>query len=489
MRVAPFAVAALFAVAGCARPIPEPAPPAEPVSMPNRRPPPTTSFSSDRALVADRVEEALERYDLDRWERLVDAMDPGELMSDLRIADQEIADGKWRLEWLFLLGDELFEHDFARLEGFGPGRKRIHLGAAGGPDSLSCSECHHRGGFDGAGDLSQNAFFDGDGYAPESGFERNAPHVLGLGVVQKLAEEMTALLVLRREEMEFGAKISKSSMTLPLEAKGVSFGSLTVHPDGTVDTSRVKGVLPDLIVRPFGWKGGQSNIRDFAKDGFQRHHGMQAVDAVTPGPGKGPAYDPDEDQNASEIVPGMLTTITVYLSLLDIPVIIPPEDPGLLDRHGKGWETFHRIGCGNCHRQSLSLADPKLKITETLSVDLFHDGEQPRPRRDVFDDYGTPIYLFSDLQFHAMGAELAESRATVAGVPPDVFLTRPLWGLADTAPYLHDGRASTLDAAILAHGGEAKASRDSFAALSPTEKANVRVFLMSLTRHPRIEYR
>lgn len=487
MRAAPLAFAVVIAAAGCAKPAAEPAPPAAPVSMPNRRPPPTAPFGSERVLLADRVEEALERYDLDRWEHFVDSLDPGELMSDLRVAEQEIADGKWRLEWLFLLGDELFEHDFARHEGFGPGRKRIHLGAAGGPDSLACSECHHRGGFDGAGDLSQNAFFDGDGYAPASGFERNAPHTLGLGVVQKLAEEMTATLVLRRDEMLFGAEISRRSMTLPLEAKGISFGSLTVHPDGTVDTSAVKGVLPDLVVRPLGWKGGQSTIRDFARDGFQRHHGMQAVDPRSPG--KGPAYDKDEDQNSTEIVPGMLTTITVYLALLDIPVMIPPEDPGLLDRHGKGWDTFHRMGCGNCHRQSLPLADSSLKITETLSVDLFQDGEQPRPRRDVFDEHGTPIFLFSDLKFHAMGAELAESRATVAGVPADVFLTRSLWGLADTAPYLHDGRAITLDEAILAHGGEAKTSRDAFAALSPADKANLRVFLLSLTRHPRIEYR
>lgn len=488
MRILPgTCAAALLVIAGCATPATEPVARPLPVAMPNRRPPPTAPFSADRTLLADRVEEALERYDLDRWERFVNAVDPGELMTDLRVAEHEIAEGKWRLEWLFLLGDELFEHDFARLEGFGPGQKRIHLGEAGGPDALACNECHHRGGFDGAGDLSQNAFFDGDGYAPSSGFERNAPHVLGLGVVQKLAEEMTAALVLRRDELEFAATRSGTSHTRPLEAKGISFGSLTAHPDGSLDTSAVTGVLPDLVVRPFGWKGGQSTIRDFARDGFQRHHGMQAVDPRTPG--AGPDWDKDQDQATSEVVPGMLTTMTVYLSLLDIPVMVPPEDPVLLDRHGKGWNTFHQIGCGDCHRQSLRLYDSKLKITDALTVDLLLDGEAPRPRRDVFDERGTPIYLFSDLKFHAMGPGLAESRPTVAGVPADVFLTRSLWGVADTAPYLHDGRALTLDDAILAHGGEGQASRDAFLALSSADKANVRIFLLSLTRHPRIEYR
>jgi len=485
MRALAFVVA--LTAAGCATTPAAPVPPEEPVSMPGRRPPPTAPFGSDRALLADRVEEALERFDRDRWEKFVDAIDPGELMTDLRVAEEEIAAGKWRLEWLFLLGDELFEHDFARVEGFGPGRKRVHLGEAGGPDSLACNECHHRGGFDGAGDLSQNAFFDGDGFAPESGFERNPPHVLGLGVVQKLAEEMSATLALRRDEVKFAAEVSRVPHSRALEAKGVSFGVLTAHPDGTLDTSGVKGVLPDLVVRPFGWKGGQSTIRDFARDGFQRHHGMQLADAKTPG--KGPDWDKDDDQMTVEVVPGMLTTMTVYLSLLDIPVIIPPEVPELLERYGKGSDTFHKIGCGSCHRQSLSLADSQLKVSDTLTVDLFVDGEEPRPRRDVFDEHGTQIYLFSDLRFHAMGEGLAESRATVAGVPPDVFLTRSLWGLADTAPYLHDGRALTIDDAILAHGGEGQASRDAFARLTASEKANVRIFLLSLTRHPRIEYR
>ena len=139
------------------------------------------------------------------------------------------------------------------------------------------------------------------------------------------------------------------------------------------------------------------------------------------------------------------------------------------------------------------MEDPNLKITPKLTVDLLTEGEEPRPRRDVFvydaETPGTPVFLFSDLQLHAMGAELAESRATVNGVPADVFLTRPLWGLADTAPYLHDGRARTVDDAILAHGGEAEAARRKFEALPQKQKGDLRIFLLSLTRFPRVEYK
>ena len=75
------------------------------------------------------------------------------------------------------------------------------------------------------------------------------------------------------------------------------------------------------------------------------------------------------------------------------------------------------------------------------------------------------VPLFADLKRHKMGPRLAETfeAATVAN---DEFTTARLWGVADTAPYLHDGRATTLSAAIELHGGEAQSARDAFMALS-----------------------
>ena len=46
--------------------------------------------------------------------------------------------------------------------------------------------------------------------------------------------------------------------------------------------------------------------------------------------------------------------------------------------------------------------------------------------------------------------------------------------------YLHDGRATSLDEAVLLHGGEAQAARDGFVALSSTERDAVVAFLKSL---------
>ena len=84
-----------------------------------------------------------------------------------------------------------------------------------------------------------------------------------------------------------------------------------------------------------------------------------------------------------------------------------------------------------------------------------------------------------------MGDALA-SAAPQGAIPARIFLTRSLWGVAETAPYLHDGRAPTLNEAILLHGGEATPARDAYAALEAHDRAAVRVFLTSLSRQPKI---
>ena len=96
------------------------------------------------------------------------------------------------------------------------------------------------------------------------------------------------------------------------------------------------------------------------------------------------------------------------------------------------------------------------------------------------------MFLFSDLKRHKLGDELAEARPERLPdgqeIPGDEWLTRPLWGLADSAPYLHDGRAQTVEEAILAHGGEAAVTRQLYLELSARERGQLHMFLMSLSR-------
>lgn len=101
------------------------------------------------------------------------------------------------------------------------------------------------------------------------------------------------------------------------------------------------------------------------------------------------------------------------------------------------------------------------------------------------------VPLFSDLRTHNMGPNLADvdmnggaiSQGTdVAGlcIQSPYFVTRPLWGVGDTGPWLHDGRALTLLDAITMHGGEAAPIVTAFNALLASDQQAVVTFLLSL---------
>ena len=89
------------------------------------------------------------------------------------------------------------------------------------------------------------------------------------------------------------------------------------------------------------------------------------------------------------------------------------------------------------------------------------------------------VELFGDLKQHEMGSGLAEA-IDEAGNGRSMFLTRNLWGVGSTSPYLHDGRATTLTEAILEHGGEAQASRNAFIGLTRTEQRALIAYLDNL---------
>ncbi len=89
-----------------------------------------------------------------------------------------------------------------------------------------------------------------------------------------------------------------------------------------------------------------------------------------------------------------------------------------------------------------------------------------------------PVPLYSDLLLHDMGSlgdGIAQAAATLTQMR-----TQPLWGLRARAPYLHDGRASTIFEAIQLHDGEAATVRDRFLALSPQEQQELIDFLKSI---------
>lgn len=446
--------------------------------------------------IDDLVFAAEELYTLERTEEFLEAFERGEDREHIIVYQDAIDAGAYDLDRLFRVGDALFEHEFRDEDGFGAtaGAKlrRVHTPTRGGLDTFSCAGCHSQGGPDGAGSAAENAFLNGDGFSIASANERNPPHALGLGLVQALAWEMTNELALLRVDAIEQAGLSGTSRTANLVTKGVSFGELVAHPDGSLDLTGVVGISPDLVVRPFGWKGDVARLRRFVENAARIHFGVQAhtlalAHQETPDEahlGFGPWFDPDEDGIQRELEEGSITAAAIYLALLEVPVILPPSDADLTLRWARGSATFDDVGCASCHTRSLHLdystfaEVPDSAFALPIEFNLLSDGEAPRG--------SSVVELFSDLKRHDMGEDLADAHDGEDGIPRREFLTRPLWGLAETAPFLHDGRATTLDEAIRLHGGEGSEARDAYAALEPDAQRDLEIFLLSLTRTPRI---
>ena len=114
----------------------------------------------------------------------------------------------------------------------------------------------------------------------------------------------------------------------------------------------------------------------------------------------------------------------------------------------QGEDIFSDIGCTDCHRPS---------IPSVIGM----------------------LPAYTDLLLHDMGAELGDGiKAGFADA--NEFRTQPLWGVGLHPPYLHDGRADTLQEAIEWHGGEAQNSRDEWLALSILEQQQILEFLGDL---------
>jgi hypothetical protein len=455
-------------------------------------------FSAE--LSGDLREQAIATLERDAWRRetrFFDAVNPGFLFRSTAVPQAEIEAGLWPHEELFELGAQLFNLTFTRDVGFGgkdlPSIARFHTGRRGGPDATRCAACHWRGGPAGAGDGADNAYLQGDGDRQSKALARNPMALHGAGLMELLASEMSRDLAAIRDALAAKAKADGAPARGALVTKGVSFGFLTAKPDGSFDVSEVEGVDPDLTIRPFGWKGNMATIRDAVEDALLIHHGMQSehlvntADAARIGPF--PKPDPDGDGVVSEISEGQVTALTLFVAMQEVPQIQPPERSDFLFFWSEGRARFEAIGCTRCHMTSLPLHATTFTLPSRTGgppvvIDLATQGAQPRIEAPA---EGGPyrVYAFTDLKRHDVGPLLKENRPD-RGVAREQFLTRPLWGLSRSRPWMHDGRAPTIDDAVLLHAGDAQKERDIYAAMTNDERAPVRMFLTGLTRARRM---
>ncbi len=432
--------------------------------------------------------------------------------------DQDAVDaGAYSAEALFELGKVLFRAEFNTLDGAGrpettgTGAQRTREDAPhnfnriSAPDSGSCVACHGLPRSGGGGDNVANVFVLGQAFpfvnfdeAEGDDFqlhtldsvanERATIGMFGAGYIELLAREMTVELQAVRADAIAQAMSGGSPVTLPLLAKGVGFGTITGNPDGSHDASGVVGVDTSLVVKPFHQKGVVVSLREFSNNAMNHHHGMQSAERF------GAATDHDQDGAFDELSVGDITAVTLYQALLAAPGRVLPADARRRRAVDAGEELFASVGCATCHVPSLVLDDPvftepnpfnpagnllpaDLAPAQPFAVDLTTHGIGPRLPREADDTVLVPAY--TDLKRHDMGPDLAEPRVQ-AGVAGNLFLTKKLWGMANEPPFMHHGRALTIDEAIRMHGGEAQAVRDAYVALSDEEQKEIVDFLKTL---------
>jgi hypothetical protein len=412
-------------------------------------------------------------------------------------------------------GRQLFQRKFTRVGGHGPlfgdGAGDIHKDLAIGAGlSDSCASCHGR--------PRGSAGFGGDVTTrPDS---RDAPHLFGLGLKEMLADEITADLRALRAEALAQASATGQPAARPLQSKGIAYGSITAHPDGTLDTSQVEGVDPDLRVRPLFAHGGTISIREFVVGAWNAEMGLQAADPdtaaaaqgglvttpsglvldgakdkVEPPPAATTASDPDGDGVIDEVPTSLVDFMEFYLLNYFKPGHGEPS-PGVQ----AGRVRFQSLGCATCHVPDLTI-DHDRRVAD---VETDFD-----PERGIFnrlyatatalfvetdDGHGFPTLkrpaggafvvrdIFTDLKRHDLGPAFHERNYD--GTLQTRFLTTALWGVGSTGPYGHDGRSTTLADVILRHGGEAQAARDKFAQLGGGDRRQVLEFLGTLVLFP-----
>ena len=175
-----------------------------------------------------------------------------------------------------------------------------------------------------------------------------------------------------------------------------------------------------------------------------------------------PAEPTEENIGGKPIPPGVdpvpdpeITQAALDLTDDFVRFLARPSPAKLCKKGRRGRDLFAQIGCAACH------------------VPTLRTGPSPI---HALDRKEFPAY--TDLLLHDMGPELADiclGRAT-----PSEFRTEPLIDLRDAKSFLHDGRASTLEQAIAAHGGEGSGARDRFGALAPADRQALIAFLDSL---------
>jgi CxxC motif-containing protein (DUF1111 family) len=369
--------------------------------------------------------------------------------------DEELLDGP--VEGLsnqereqFLRGDVAFNDAiFTKANGLGP----IFV-------SSSCGSCH-------AGDGKGHPFTSLTRFGQ---WDSTGNKYLGKGGPQL---QNKALPGFAPETLPVGVK---SSRILPPANTGL--GYLDAVPDADilalsdpydVDSDGISGV-PNWVktpgycdYRPESIERNDKHIGRFGRKGAAYDLLQQTANAYNQDMGVNSSFEPIDTYSNEEVDPEVsnatLHNVVFYLRTLKAPVQRNQNDAKVQS----GKQVFISTGCEKCHKAELKTGNYKIPALAN-----------------------TKFYPYTDLLLHDMGPGLDDGY-TEGSAKTSEWRTPALWGLglsknSQGGNYylMHDGRAASIESAILLHGGEGEQSKTNYQNLSEENKQNLIKFLESL---------
>jgi CxxC motif-containing protein (DUF1111 family) len=377
-------------------------------------------------------------------------------------------------------GETLFRHDWKPNDPLSPGGDGL------GPvfNATSCVACHNQGGAGGGGGLEHNVTTFTvrlEGQQPRQG----VVHARGVeraetlrdvhpdlpDISQPTLQQLVALQGRENHCLRFPAGVHLSQRNTPAlfgcklideipervilagaKSQRLKWGMASAE-DERVPVGRVSRLADGRLGR-FGWKAQTASLSDFVQAACANELGLGNPGQAQPVPIYRTSF---ARRSGLDLTAQQCDQLTAFCASLPKPVERLPKD--VTDEQASvGKQIFNTIGCAECHTPKLGSVDG----------------------------------IYSDLLLHRMGRDLVGGGSygeppiptpespNDDGPSPSEWRTPPLWGVADSAPYLHDGRAATLEEAIQMHGGQGARSAMRFALLSTMEYSQLIAFLRTL---------
>jgi CxxC motif-containing protein (DUF1111 family) len=322
----------------------------------------------------------------------------------------------------------------------------------------SCAACHNLGATGGGGDQVETRFgtMSGGTFDPMTTHGGSLVQTTGIGAqgactfVGEVPPDDATIRAGRRTTPLFGLGLVDAVPDVLFRGLAVLEARFQPSTAGRVN------VVSDVVtgrqaVGKFGWKSQVPNLLHFSADAYLNEMGITSPFFPAENCPQGdcsllacdPVADPEDDGEDVELFHDFMR------------LLAPAPRPRVGKAELAGSALFDKIGCANCHVRTLVTGTSPVKALQFRTFQPFSD------------------FLLHDMGPLGDGIEQGLARG-------GDMRTAPLWGVRFANRLLHDGRATTIAEAILAHDGQGRSARDRFAGLTAQDQARLIAFLRTL---------